>query len=69
MSKIILEYSEEQKCFHFNYGNQPENFNTYKTLHNDIDYEIAAAFVKKVNKSFPKGNLSFDFVKDLFEGK
>lgn len=68
MSKIILEYSEQQQCFHFNYGNQPENFNTYRTIFKGISHDKASELINRFNKHYPdREYLSFDDVKEIFE--
>jgi len=67
MDKIILEYSEVQKCFHFNYGNQPENFNTYRTILKGISHERASELVSRINKNYEVSDLTFDEVKLIIE--
>jgi hypothetical protein len=63
---IILEYSEEQGCFHFNYGKDKENTNSYQTVAKDVDSEKASLFINKLRRLTRCQPLTFNFVKEEY---
>jgi len=69
MTHIRLEYSEQQQCFHYNYGDQPEETNGYRTLVESIDIDLADDLVEIFNKLYPyREVMSFEEIKDYFNG-
>jgi hypothetical protein len=51
--KVILEYSEVQNCFHFNYFKQQPETNGYTTI-TVVSEEEASKFTRRIYKRYPK---------------
>lgn len=64
--KVILEYSEEQKCFHNNIGNTEENTNGYKTL-GEVSKLNSTVFIRLINRKYPNRNVTFEKIKEEFK--
>jgi hypothetical protein len=48
MESFLLEFSEEQQCWHFNHGESMPNTNTYFTVMRCSSYDQARSFIDKV---------------------
>lgn len=67
MTHIRLEYSEQQQCFHYNYGDQPPESNGYRTLVESIEIEKAEEIIRSFNKQFTnRDKMNFAKLKSLF---
>jgi len=67
MTKIKLEYSEAQQCFHYNTGDSNPNTNSYKTICDSIELGEAEAFVGWIYYTYNSSNLTFSKVLNEFK--
>lgn len=74
--RFILEFNEQQQCFHYNhynektksYGSEPKSYGWITVIHN-CNYEIAENFLKYIDwKNIRKiGIVSKDYILDAEE--
>jgi hypothetical protein len=51
---FILEYSEHQGCFHYNFGQNKPNTNTYYTIRENCTLEYMDIFDSYIDNKFGK---------------